>query len=155
VLDARFAREHSPPRARDYSSAFIAGIDGMTGKDLAAELERGGRFVIFQYCISLLVVTILQPSKIYFLRAGESAGRYSGGFTLMSLLLGWWGFPWGPIRTIQALATNAGGGIDVTEDVLASLGVVGGGRQESHEPPRTRARRRRKRPGGGDYGGAE
>jgi len=27
-------------------------------------------------------------------------------FTLLSLLLGWWGNPWGPIYTIQSLWVN-------------------------------------------------
>jgi hypothetical protein len=118
----------------------------MSGGELARELERGGRLVVYQYCISLIVVTLLQPSGIYLIRAGESPGRYGFRFTLLSLLMGWWGIPWGPIRTIQALATNTHG-IDVTQDVLASLGMGGGsGRRE---PTRGKSRRRR------EAGGAE
>lgn len=26
---------------------------------------------------------------------------------IISLLLGWWGFPWGPIKTIQSIFTNS------------------------------------------------
>jgi len=30
--------------------------------------------------------------------------------TLWTLMFGWWGIPWGPLRTVQALATNFSGG---------------------------------------------
>lgn len=43
------------------------------------------------------------------------------GFTLLSLLFGWWGIPWGPIYTIGALITNFSGGRDVTQEVSYSL----------------------------------
>jgi hypothetical protein len=33
---------------------------------------------------------------------------------LLSLLFGWWGLPWGPVRTIQALVVNFSGGLNVT-----------------------------------------
>jgi hypothetical protein len=35
-------------------------------------------------------------------------------YSLGSLLLGWWGLPWGPIRTVQALVVNFNGGESVT-----------------------------------------
>ena len=43
-------------------------------------------------------------------------------YTLISLLAGWWGIPWGPIYTITSLVTNLRGGKDVTQHVIASLG---------------------------------
>jgi hypothetical protein len=42
-------------------------------------------------------------------------------FTLLSLVLGWWGIPWGPIYTIQSVVINFQGGKDVTKEVLASM----------------------------------
>jgi hypothetical protein len=35
--------------------------------------------------------------------------------------MSWWGIPWGPIYTIQALATNLRGGKNVTHEVIASM----------------------------------
>jgi hypothetical protein len=99
----------------------IEGIEGMTGTELRIELQRGGAFVIFQYCISILVITFKRSSSIYFIRAGESAVSKGLVFSLLSLLLGWWGIPWGPIYTIQSLVTNFQGGKDVTQEVMASL----------------------------------
>lgn len=97
---------------------------GMSGNELAAELERGGRFVIIQYCISLIFVTFLRASNIYFLRAGERASQHSSGFSLFSAILRGWGIPWGPIDTIQAVAANAKGGLDGTANAVSAAGAM-------------------------------
>ncbi len=47
------------------------------------------------------------------IRKGIWAGLFA---TVWTLLLGWWGLPWGPIRTIRALAHNLGGGKTITVD---------------------------------------
>ncbi|MBN2500584.1 MAG: hypothetical protein JXB38_07410 [Anaerolineales bacterium] len=103
----------------------INGLENMTGSDLRTELNQGAKFVIYQYCISVLIMTFKRRSNIYFIRAGESALPNGLGFTILSLLLGWWGIPWGPIYTIQALVTNFQGGKDVTQEVLASMASAG------------------------------
>ncbi len=41
------------------------------------------------------------------------------GYTALTFLLGWWGIPWGPIRSVQAMITNFKGGI--TERVVAAM----------------------------------
>jgi hypothetical protein len=147
----RSVRPEPAPAYGAGNSRQILGIEGMSGKQLAAELERGGRFVVFQYCISLIFITFLRSSNIYFLRAGENGSQHSGGYSMLSAILGWWGIPWGPIYTIQALATNSKGGIDVTADVLASLGVS----IEHQEQGRSRGRKRGRRRGSDDYGNGE
>jgi hypothetical protein len=99
----------------------IKGIEGMTANDLKFELQRGGRFVIFHYCISCLILSFLRSSDIYFVKAEESAVSKGLGYTFLTLLIGWWGFPWGIIYTIGALATNLSGGKDVTNEVWMAL----------------------------------
>jgi hypothetical protein len=99
----------------------IEGIEGMTINGLAAEVQRGGKFIIFQYCVSVIILTFKRPSKIYFIRAGEGSFGKGIGYTLISLLFGWWGIPWGPIYTIQSLIKNFGGGKDVTAEVFRAL----------------------------------
>ena len=99
----------------------IKGVEGLTREQLQSEIARGGRFVLFQDRISVLILTFRRSSDIYFLRVGESAARHSIGFTILSLIAGWWGLPWGPIYTIGAVATNLGGGKDVTAEVLQSI----------------------------------
>ena len=99
----------------------IKGLEGMTGDELGHELARGGKFVIFHYTISVLVMTFRRGSDIYFVRSGESAAAKGLPYTLLSLLAGWWGIPWGPIYTIGSLFTNLGGGKDVTNEVAQAL----------------------------------
>jgi hypothetical protein len=100
----------------------IVGLEGMSDEEIQAALKRGARFVLFEYTISVLVLTFKRPSNIHFIRPGEGTFGKSIGFTLLTLLLGWWGVPWGPIYSVAALVTNLGGGKDVTADVLASAG---------------------------------
>ena len=40
---------------------------------------------------------------------------------MISLVFGWWGFPWGFIYTPMALYTNLKGGKDITKDILIAL----------------------------------
>ena len=99
----------------------IVGLEGLDGNELQREIERGAKFVIYQYCISVVLLTLKRPSDIYFVRAGEGGMSKGLGFSMISLVLGWWGIPWGPIYTVGSLITNFGGGKDVTREVLASL----------------------------------
>ena len=99
----------------------IVGIEGLTTDQLNFELQRGARFVIFQYAISVIIMSFKRSSSIYFIRAGEGTVGKSIGFTLLTLVAGWWGIPWGPIYTCQALATNFRGGKNLTKEVIASL----------------------------------
>ena len=98
----------------------INGIDGLSAADVNNEIQKGGRFVIYQYCISILILTFKRPSDIYFIRGGESAVLKGLPFTLMSFFFGWWGIPWGPIYTIGSFITNFGGGKDVTQEIASS-----------------------------------
>ena len=103
----------------------IHGIDGMTHGELHHELSRGAKFVHFQYCVSIGIMTFKRSSDIHFVRAGESAVAKGLLFTLLSLVAGWWGIPWGPIYTIGAVYTNLTGGKDVTAEVHHALRTAG------------------------------
>ena len=98
----------------------IQNIDGLTFKDLQDEIDRGGKFVMFTYTISILVMTFKRPTDIYFIRGHESVLKYSGQYLLITALFGWWGFPWGPIYSIQSIS-HAFGNKDITKEVMASL----------------------------------
>jgi len=99
----------------------IAGTEGMSGDDLARELDRGGKFVVFQYTISIVIMTFKRSSSVRFVKAGEGTFAASLPYTLLTLFFGWWGIPWGPIYSIGALFSNLSGGKDVTSEVLGSL----------------------------------
>lgn len=97
-------------------------LSNMTPEELASELQRGARFVVYQYCVSLILVTFRQSTPVIFVRAASDHSFTRGlGCTLVSLLFGWWGIPWGPIYTIGAIVTNLSGGRNVTREVMANL----------------------------------
>lgn len=58
------------------------------------------RVAHFYCCISVIVITLCRSSAI--VPSGRS-GTTKLLCILMTLLGGWWGFPWGPIRTIQTI----------------------------------------------------
>ena len=103
----------------------IKNVDGLTTDQINKELQNGGKFVLYQYTISIIVLTFRRSSDIYFIRGGESATVKGIPYTILSLLLGWWGIPWGPIYTIGSLFNNLGGGKDVTAEVLQSANQSG------------------------------
>ena len=100
----------------------IQGIDGLTHGELRHQIDLGGRFVFYKYTISAVVITFRRSSGIYLVRLGESRVVKGLGWTALTLLLGWWGIPWGPIFSIGSLWTNLHGGVDVTLQVMNSLG---------------------------------
>ena len=99
----------------------IHGLDNLSVSEINYELSRGGKFVTYQYCISIVVMTFRRSSDIYFIKSDASAFKTGAGWTLLTFLLGWWGIPWGPIYTIGSLITNFGGGKNVTGEVLAAV----------------------------------
>ena len=100
--------------------ANIVGISGMSPAELSFEVQRGARFVQNQYCISALVVTFKQGTDIYLVRAGDSRLVKGFGWTLLTLVGGWWGIPWGPIYTVQSLWVNLRGGHDLTPQAASA-----------------------------------
>jgi hypothetical protein len=101
----------------------IKGIEGLTVAQVQDEVRRGAKFVVFGYAMSFLVITLKRSSDVHFIRAGEGTFGASLPYTLLSLILGWWGFPWGFIYTPMAVIQNLGGGTDVTAEVMAQLGA--------------------------------
>jgi len=98
--------------------AAIKGIDGMSDEQIIAEVSRGGRFVYFTWCASIIILTFKRSSDVHFIRAGESTARLGLPYTLLTLVAGWWGIPWGPIYSLQCLGTNLFGGKDVTDQIV-------------------------------------
>jgi hypothetical protein len=108
--------------------AQIKNIDGLTIDQVRDLVDQGGKFVIFQYAISILVMTFRQSSDVYFIKPDESAVSKHIGFTILTLVMGWWGFPWGPIYSIGALVTNFSGGKDVTHEIMDQIAANYGNR---------------------------
>jgi hypothetical protein len=99
----------------------ILGIENMSSDQLRFELQRGAKIVCYHYCVSLLVITFRRSSDAYYIPAGESAVSKGLPWTLLSLVMGWWGIPWGPIFTVQSLIVNFKGGKDLTANFTTAI----------------------------------
>jgi hypothetical protein len=106
-------------------SLTLKGVSGLTVADVNAQVAQGGRFVVFQWVISLFVVSLRRNSSIYFVRPGESTLTKCLPYCALSLVLGWWGIPWGILWTPFSILRNLRGGIDVTEKVVPAMNLRG------------------------------
>lgn len=96
----------------------VNGIEGLSHEEMQSLVQQGAKFVMYEYAISILIMTFKRSSDVYFVKADENAIVKGLGFTAISLLFGWWGFPWGPIYTIGSVVNNLRGGKDVTQYYL-------------------------------------
>ncbi|MBK9774513.1 MAG: hypothetical protein IPP57_27425 [Candidatus Obscuribacter sp.] len=94
----------------------IIGLEGLSEEELQQELQNGAKLVYFEYCISVLVMTLSVLELLC--QKSENAVVKGLPYTLISLIFGWWGFPFGPIYTIGALINNLSGGKNVTTEFL-------------------------------------
>ncbi len=99
----------------------IRGVNGLTPAQIADQVQEGGKFVVYQWCISIVVMTFKRGTDVYYIRPGQSAVVPGLPWTLLTFIVGWWGFPWGFVYTPTALFTNLSGGKDVTYAVMAQL----------------------------------
>jgi hypothetical protein len=99
----------------------IQGIEGRSSDQLRFEFQRGAKLVCYHYCVSIVVMTFRRASDAYYIPAGENAVAKGLPWTLLTLVLGWWGIPWGPIFTVQSLVVNFKGGKDLTADLSAAM----------------------------------
>ena len=74
-------------------------------------------YVVYRYTISLIVITFYRKSQVYAIPEGKSKIAPGLKYSVLTLFLGLWGVPWGPIRTIQSILINFSGGEYVTESV--------------------------------------
>jgi hypothetical protein len=82
--------------------------------ELQQQLAQGAKFVVYEYTVSILIMTFRRSSDVHYIRPNESALVKGLPYTLLTLFAGWWGIPWGPIYSVMCLATNLGGGKNVT-----------------------------------------
>lgn len=93
----------------------------MTYGELYHDIENGGKFVIYTYVISAILMTFKRPSNtIYYVKSSETPIKFGWNYLLITLFLGWWGIPFGPIYSIGSIIT-AFTGKDITEEVLGNI----------------------------------
>lgn len=102
----------------------IKGLDNLSVAELNKELSEGGKFVVFPYAVSLLVVTLRETSDIYFVKGDESMVKYGFKYMFVSLLLGRWRILWVAIYTIRSIVREFTGR-DVTKEVVQEINNLG------------------------------
>lgn len=95
--------------------------EGLTLFEIKQLIQQGGKFVVFPYTVSAVLMSFKKDSAIYFIRPGENTLKYSFTYFLSNLILGWWGFPFGPFYTIIALYYHLIGGKDCTQLIINDL----------------------------------
>jgi hypothetical protein len=99
----------------------LRGFRPLFGEELRARIADGARCVRFEVCVSFLFATLRRQSPVYLTHSWQERYVRGLGFSLLALLLGPWGVPWGLVFTPRAIWTNVSGGIDCTHEVLAWL----------------------------------
>lgn len=90
-------------------------------EQLRIEIEKGGRFVIYQYNFTFpLIMTFPRFSPAIFLSKNQNGIPHQKKYNRLSLLFGIWTL-WGISYSIKSFAVNKKGGIDVTEDILLNI----------------------------------
>jgi Fe-S cluster assembly iron-binding protein IscA len=75
----------------------------------------------YEVAASFLIVSVKAESR-YYLSGTDSGVMTAIGFLLVSVLAGWWGWPFGPYFTVQAIGANLSGGKRVrVQDLLDCL----------------------------------
>ncbi|MBI4465760.1 MAG: hypothetical protein HY647_13735 [Acidobacteria bacterium] len=64
----------------------------------------------YQAVMSFLIISVKSPSRFYFV-GSEPTFATAATLTVISLIFGWWGIPWGPVYTFQAITSNLRGGV--------------------------------------------
>jgi len=99
----------------------LAGTAPIFADELLVRLRGGWRCVRFEYCISFGVITLRRQSAVYLTADWRDRYIRGVGYSLLALLLGAWGVPWGLVRTPWAVWTNLTGGTDVTDEVIRQI----------------------------------
>src|SRR6476660_2403094 len=63
----------------------VNGTEGLTLAGVEQEVLRGGRFVLYSYNFSFVVLSFKRASSIYFLRSGSDGAGKALGYSLISL----------------------------------------------------------------------
>jgi hypothetical protein len=98
----------------------ILGVQDKTIDEVLSMTRDGARFVVFEYCVSPLLVTLHYTSNIHLVDHVEDTRPLELRYSVISAILGWWSL-FGPIYTIRSMIHNLRGGQDVTSLVVDYL----------------------------------
>lgn len=98
--------------------ALAAGTATYRGARVSADSE----VITFDLAFSVVVASFKIPSQM-FIVGQHRIWPWRFAYVALSALFGWWGIPWGPIYTIQALHANVTA--QKRQRLLAMIGVPG------------------------------
>ncbi len=91
-------------------------------EELVIEIENGGRFVVYEYCISIFfAITLRRFSPAFLITNKNKTTNYKKKYNILSAIFGWWGIPYGPYYTIGSFRINRGGGLDFTKGIMENI----------------------------------
>ncbi len=99
----------------------LRGYSPLFEDDLRVKLEDGARCVRFEYCISFLFWTLRRQSPVYLTHSWQERYLWGLWYSLLALLLGPWGVPWGLLCTPWAIWVNTSGGADCSQEIFPDL----------------------------------
>lgn len=71
------------------------------------EIKPETQLVSYTYVISAVIITYRKSTRYYFAEVEKGKARMAQFLcNLCNLIVGWWGFPWGPIWTIKETFCN-------------------------------------------------
>ena len=113
----------TPDHGREFSPKLIRvrGSRPLFDEELRTRVASGARCVRYEFCFSLIFVTVRRQSPVYLTHSWQQRYIRGLGYSLLALALGPWGVPWGLLWTPWALWVNATGGADCTAELLAWL----------------------------------
>jgi len=76
--------------------------------------------VVFACCVSCGILTWVHWSRPYRISSRTQGLLRGFPFSVATLLLGWWGLPWGILLSPRAIWTNCTGGVEVSTGESAS-----------------------------------
>ncbi|MCX8138913.1 MAG: hypothetical protein WHU94_07725 [Thermogemmata sp.] len=79
------------------------------------------RWVCYEICYSFVLATVVCRSRPVATHSWKQRLSYGIGYSLLALLLGPWGIPWGIFHTLRIIGINLTGGIDVTPHVSPAV----------------------------------
>lgn len=91
--------EDSPPSARNADPAVCSSCQRVTAQP---------RYVIYRHVVSAVFVTRRAVQQGIF--CSECGAKHAYRASGKTWLMGWWGIPWGPIYSAQAILSNMFGG---------------------------------------------
>lgn len=113
--------QQNSDQPRNGAKPYLVGAEHMTPADIRWWLRDGAVAVRYEYCISVGLASLHCQSRLHLI--DTKSPRYVPGlpYSLLSLALGPWGLPWGPVLAALAIWRNFCGGIDATAEAEALL----------------------------------